>query len=210
MEEITKTIDRTLHNMASALSVLLMPFWFPVCAFLLMFQCTYLHIMPFSFRWAVIGIVAAFTMLLPLLFMGLYLWFNRKDKGTEISLRNRLVLYALTLVCFMTCVVLMHRLYFPRYMSNMLTVCILCLVVLALCNLLCRVSSYTAASGLFVGGLCSYSFLFGFNPLALLCVFLVIAGLQGFARMQLGHSLGEVFAGFGIGVACGLSGILFL
>ena len=54
-----------------------------------------------------------------------------------------------------------------------------------------------------IAGLISFSALFGYNPVAWLCLFILIAGILGSARIVLGHhSLGEVLFGFIIGFLC--------
>ena len=58
-----------------------------------------------------------------------------------------------------------------------------------------------AGMGGVIGGLVSFSALFGYNPVAWLCVFILIAGVLGSARILLGHhTLGEVLGGFTVGL----------
>ena len=54
-------------------------------------------------------------------------------------------------------------------------------------------------------GLVSFSALFGYNPVAWLCLFILIAGILGSARIILGHhTLGEVLSGFTVGLVAAL------
>ena len=56
-----------------------------------------------------------------------------------------------------------------------------------------------------IGGLISFSALFGYNPVGWLCLFILIAGILGSARIVLGHhTLGEVLSGFAVGLICAL------
>ena len=58
---------------------------------------------------------------------------------------------------------------------------------------------------LVIGGLVSFSALFGYNPVGWLCLFILIAGILGSARIVLGHhTLGEVLSGFAVGLICAL------
>jgi len=51
----------------------------------------------------------------------------------------------------------------------------------------------------------SFSALFGYNPVGWLCLFILIAGILGSARIVLGHhTLGEVLSGFAVGLICAL------
>ena len=68
-----------------------------------------------------------------------------------------------------------------------------------------------ASSGMMVGGLLSYSFIFQFNPISWLCIFVLLAGMLGSARIIVRqHTLGEVGGGFLVGLLCGVIGILFI
>ena len=59
--------------------------------------------------------------------------------------------------------------------------------------------------GPIVGGLVSFSALFGYNPVWWLCLFILIAGVLGTARIILQHhTLGEVLVGFAVGLICSL------
>ena len=62
-----------------------------------------------------------------------------------------------------------------------------------------------AGIGGIIGGLISFSELFGYNPVWWLCLFILVAGVLGSARIILRHhSLGEVLSGFGVGFICAL------
>ena len=62
-----------------------------------------------------------------------------------------------------------------------------------------------AGMGGIVGGLLSFSSLFGYNPVWWLCIFILIAGVLGSARIILRHhTLGEVLCGFAVGFACAI------
>jgi membrane-associated phospholipid phosphatase len=68
-----------------------------------------------------------------------------------------------------------------------------------------------ASSGMMVGGLLSYSFLFQFNPVWWLSFFILLTGLLGTARIIIcQHTLSEIFVGFLVGMFCGVAGILFI
>ena len=68
-----------------------------------------------------------------------------------------------------------------------------------------------ASSGMMVGGLLSYSFIFQFNPVEWLCCFILLSGMLGSARIIVRqHTLNEVGGGFFVGLFCGIIGILFI
>jgi membrane-associated phospholipid phosphatase len=62
-----------------------------------------------------------------------------------------------------------------------------------------------AGMGAVIGGVVSFGALFGYNPLWWLCLFIMISGILGSARIILNHhSLGEVFGGFLVGLVCSM------
>ena len=82
-----------------------------------------------------------------------------------------------------------------------LVVQIICIIV----NLRWKLSEHMAGIGGIIGGLISFSELFGYNPVWWLCLFILVAGVLGSARIILRHhSLGEVLSGFAVGLICAL------
>ena len=80
-----------------------------------------------------------------------------------------------------------------------LVVSIICILV----NLKWKLSEHMAGMGGIIGGLVSFSALFSYNPVVWLCLFILIAGILGSARIVLGHhTLGEVLSGFVVGLVC--------
>jgi membrane-associated phospholipid phosphatase len=78
---------------------------------------------------------------------------------------------------------------------------IICVVL----NLRWKLSEHMAGMGAVIGGVVSFSALFGYNPLWWLCFFIIISGLLGSARIILNHhTSGEVFGGFLVGLVCSL------
>ena len=86
-----------------------------------------------------------------------------------------------------------------------------CMILCTLINFKWKISTHVASSGMMVGGLLSYSFIFNFNPVWWLCFFILLSGMLGTARIIVKqHTLLEVLAGFIIGLFCGVIGILFI
>ena len=96
-------------------------------------------------------------------------------------------------------------------MSGIILAVLICMVLCTLVNLKLKVSTHAASSGMMVGGLLSYSFLFQFNPVWWLAGFILLAGMLCTARIIVRqHTLTEVFGGFLLGLFCGVTGILFI
>ena len=88
-------------------------------------------------------------------------------------------------------------------MAGIILTMLLTMIVGILVNLRWKLSEHMAGCGAVVGGLMAFSALFGYNPVWWLCLFILISGVLGTARLMLSrHSLGEVLAGFAVGLAC--------
>ena len=105
----------------------------------------------------------------------------------------------------------MHRFNIPHFMSNILMAALVIQILCALINVWWKISTHTAAIGGVAGALIAFSIIFMFNPVSWLCFVLILAGMVGSSRMILRqHTLTQVVAGFGVGLASSYSVILFL
>lgn len=187
------------------------PFATPFVAFCLLFLFTYLRIMPLAYKLVVLGMVFCFTILLPM--TGIYLFQRINGWGVrELGDRKRrFIPYMLTIASYVACLLTMNKIHLPRYFSGIIVAALACMLLSTLVNLRWKVSAHVASSGLMVGGLLSYSFIFNFNPVWWLCFFILLSGMLGTARViRTQHTLWEVLAGFIIGLFCGVAGILFI
>jgi hypothetical protein len=207
----TSSGTSVLEKCSRVLSALFNPFLVPLFAFVLLFTCTYLNIMPLQYVTLVLGTAFSFTILVPWLFIGLYNWMNRWTLKEMSTRKRRFIPYVLTIMSYTTCLILMYRFHYPRYLSGIILAGLMCMAICSLLNLRWRVSIHLAGCGMFIGGLWSYSILFFFNPVWWLCGFILLSGIQGTARISYHqHTLWEVIGGFLVGMFCGITGILFI
>ena len=215
MEETITPVEKTgtsvMVRMAKILSALTTPFIIPTIAFLLLFFCTYIRILPIAYKAIVLSLVFVFTFLLPMLVILLF----QKANGwniTDLKVKEKRFLpYLLTIISYATCLISMNRLHLPRYMSGIILAALICITLCTVINIKYKISTHAASTGLLVGGLVSYGFLFGFNPVGALCIAILWSGLIGTARIILNqHTLFEVLVGFVAGMFCGVIGILFI
>lgn len=200
-----------LKHISHLLSVIFNPFLVPLSAFVLLFSFTYLNIMPIQYVIFVLSIVVTFTILTPWLFIFLYKWMNKWSMKEMSERKRRFIPYVLTMMSYTTCLIIMKRMHFPFYFSSIIVATLLCMGVCVLLNFKWRISVHLAGCGMFIGGLLAYSLLFYFNPIEWLCGFILLAGIQGTARISYHqHTLFEVIAGFVTGMFCGVIGILFI
>ena len=205
MEEQHIVADRTLIRTARVISAIFTPFSIPFLAFLILFLFSYLRIMPIQYKLIVLGVVYCFTILMPTLTIFLFRkinGFSPEDLGER---KRRFMPFLLTITSYVFCLVMMHRLNIPWYMTGIILAALIMMVICIVVNLKWKLSEHMAGVGAIVGGLVSFSALFGYNSVWWLCLFILIAGVLGTARIILQHhTLGEVLVGFAVGLICSL------
>ena len=205
VEEQHIVADRSLIRTARVISAIITPFSIPFLAFLILFLFSYLRIMPIQYKLIVLGVVYCFTILMPTLTIFLFRkinGFSPEDLGER---KRRFMPFLLTITSYVFCLVMMHRLNIPWYMTGIILAALIMMVICIVVNLKWKLSEHMAGVGAIVGGLVSFSALFGYNPVWWLCLFILIAGVLGTARIILQHhTLGEVLVGFAVGLICSL------
>ena len=205
VEEQHIVADRTLIRTARVISAIFTPFSIPFLAFLILFLFSYLRIMPIQYKLIVLGVVYCFTILMPTLTIFLFRkinGFSPEDLGER---KRRFMPFLLTITSYVFCLVMMHRRNIPWYMTGIILAALIMMVICIVVNLKWKLSEHMAGVGAIVGGLVSFSALFGYNPVWWLCLFILIAGVLGTARIILQHhTLGEVLVGFAVGLVCSL------
>lgn len=214
-ENIQETVKAhpisAMEWVSRTLSTIFNPFLVPLYAFVLLFTFTYLNIMPLQYVVFVLSMVVTFTLVAPWFFISLYKWLNKWTMKELSGRKQRFIPYLLMMMSYSTCLILMYRMHFPYYFCSIIVAALLCLFVCTLFNLRWRISIHMAGCGMFIGGLLAYSLLLFFNPVWWLCGFILLAGIQGTARITYHqHTLLEVIIGFLVGMFCGITGILFI
>ena len=153
----------------------------------------------------VLGLIYCFTILLPTVAIFLFCKINKIERKGLVERKKRYVPILFTIVSYVCCWLAMRRLNLPPYMVGIvfaaLVISVLCFIV----NLKWKLSEHMAGIGGVIGGLVAFGELFGYNPVRWLCLFIMLAGMLGSARIILGrHTLGEVTGGFFVGLVCTL------
>lgn len=119
--------------------------------------------------------------------------------------KKRYIPFLLTILSYIFCLAMMHRLNIPWYMTGIILAALLMMILCIIINLKWKLSEHMAGAGAVIGGLVAFSALFDYNPVWWLCIFILIAGILGTARIILRHhTLGEVMGGFAVGLICSL------
>ena len=198
-------------KVAKIISAIFNPFVVPFLAFLVLFFCSYLSMLPLTYRFIVLGIVYAFTILLPMIAIFFFRKINGWGFGAFRDRKKRFVPYLLTIICYVSCLVMMIRIGLPRYMTGIILATLMAMVICIVVNIKWKISEHMTAIGGVIGGLIAFSFLFNYNPTIWLSLFILLAGVLGSARIILRHhTLPEVLTGFTVGAVCAILGILYL
>ena len=197
--------DKTMLRVARITSIVFTPFSIPFLAFLVLFLFSYLRIMPILYKGIVLGIVYCFTILTPTITIFLFRKINGFARQELSERKKRYVPILLTIISYVFCLLMMRKLNIPWYMTGIIFVSLVISIICILVNLKWKLSEHMAGMGGIVGGLVSFSALFSYNPVWWLCLFILVAGILGSARIILQHhTLGEVLAGFTVGFVCSL------
>lgn len=197
--------DKNLIRTARVVSAIFTPFSIPFLAFLILFIFSYLRIMPLQYKLIVLGVVYCFTILMPTLTIFIFRKINGFSAQDLTERKHRFVPFILTITSYVFCLLMMHRLNIPWYMTGIILASLIMMVICIVVNLRWKLSEHMAGSGAIIGGVVAFSALFGYNPLNWLCLFILIAGVLGTARIILQHhTLGEVIGGFVVGLVCSL------
>lgn len=197
--------DKTLISLSKVVSAVFTPFSIPFVAFLILFLFSYLRIMPIQYKLIVLGVVYCFTILMPMLTIFLFRKINRLTREELGERQHRFVPFVLTITSYVFCLLIMQRLHMPWYMTGIILAALVMMICCMIANLRWKLSEHMAGAGAIIGGLVAFSALFDYNPIGWLCLFILIAGILGTARLILSHhTLGEVMAGFFIGLICSL------
>lgn len=189
--------DRTLIKTARIVSAVFTPFSIPFVAFLILFLFSYLNIMPLAYKLIVLGVVYCFTILMPTLTIFLFRKINGFEAKDLTDRKKRYVPYLLTIISYVFCMLMMRKLNIPWYMSGIILTALLMMLISIILNLKWKLSEHMLGMGGIVGGVVSFSALFGYNPVWWLSLFILIAGVLGTARIILQHhTLSEVLTGF--------------
>ena len=191
--------DKTMLQVSRVTSMVFTPFSIPFLSFLVLFLFSYLRIMPMVYKLIVLGIVYCFTILTPTITIFLFRKINgfaRQELGER---KKRFVPILLTIISYVFCLLMMRRLNLPWYMTGIILASLVVSIICIAVNLRWKLSEHMAGIGGVIGGLVSFS------ALGWLCLFILIAGVLGSARIILGHhTLGEVISGFTVGLVCAL------
>lgn len=176
--------DKTLIRTAKVISAIFTPFSIPFLAFLILFIFSYLRIMPLQYKLIVLGVVYCFTILMPTLTIFIFRKINGFSPEELVERKRRYIPFILTITSYVFCLLMMHRLNIPWYMTGIILSALVVMIICVIVNLKWKLSEHMAGAGAVIGGLVAFSALFSYNPVWWLCLFILVAGVLGTAQMN--------------------------
>lgn len=207
----TSRTGRILVLGAQAVSYLYSPFYLSVVAFIILLTFSYLNLLPWMSKLSLTFVVYLLTVVLPVASIRLYRRVNgwtRRQMGRR---ERRYVPYIICICCYALLLYFLDSLHMPRFTQAVVVCALLIQIVCTMLNSRIKVSMHAAASGGVIGALLAFSAIFSFNPLPWLCLSILLSGMVCTARLILRqHTLAETGWGVGVGIVCGLLGILLV
>ena len=192
--------NNTLSLIARITSLVFHPLLIPTLGFLLLFNSGfYFSILPWNVKIYMLLVVFLSTCILPaisILILSLNPKFNlNMEKNTD-----RVLSLIITSISYYLGYQLLKRLpVFPVY-NVLLIGAVLVQIALLPISMRWKISMHTAAIGGLIGGILGLSFRIQENPIQLLSLLILMAGLVGTSRLILQkHTESQVYAGFLIG-----------
>jgi len=196
---------------ARLLSSIFRPTYYPTVGAVILLTMTYLSLLPWNFKLALLAVVYLFTIVLPSAGVYIYRRIHGWDAYELRKRHKRLVPYAIHLTCYFMLMELMIQMMMPRFITAIIAISLLIQCICILISLRWKISMHAAGSGGVIGALVTYSGIFGYNPVWWLCGAILLSGLVMTSRMILRqHTLPQVLTGTMVGVICGFIGIFFM
>ena len=203
--------NKALIITARIISMIFTPFYLPLIGIALLFTFSYMNMLPLGYKMLVVAIVYLLTIFFPTLLIYLYRRFRGWTLAELGQKRRRIVAYAISMACYLSCIWLMYNYHIYHFIIIIVIAALLIQAVSLVVNIWWKISTHTAAIGGVAGALMAFAELFRFNPVWWLCVVILLSGILGTARIILRqHSLGQVVAGFFVGICCAFFTILYL
>ena len=136
--------DKNLIRTARVISMIFTPFSIPFMAFLILFVFSYLRIMPLQYKLIVLGVVYCFTILMPTLTIFLFRKINGFTPEDLTERKRRYVPFILTITSYVFCLLMMHRLNIPWYMTGIIFASLIVMIICVIVNLKWKLSEQKA------------------------------------------------------------------
>ena len=189
-----------MQKFAHIISNLFQPLLFPTYSLILLFQVGNFAYTDFSYKAFTIFSIFLLTAIVPLVVI---LVLKKMGVVSSIQLserKERTVPYLFTIFSYIAAVIFLWRIYMPSYIVAMMTGIVTSTLIIMLINTKWKISAHLSA----MGGLCAaiivVSFHSALNPVWVLSMAFILAGLVATSRIFLKvHTPMQTLAGFCMG-----------
>ncbi len=181
------------------------PFLFPAVAFVVLLYFTYLSYMPWMYNLRMVGIVFFFTAVLPLSGIFFYLNYNERQQRKPSMTERKLMPYLISIGSYAFLLYVMHAQHLPLLTLSIIKAALAILVISAVLSRWLRMCMHAAALGGIIGSLQAFALIVGFNPIWLLCFFILLSGVVCSACLVLHrHTQTDMTVSMLVGIVCGV------
>lgn len=192
--------NRILSNTAQVTSIIFHPLLIPTLGFLLLLNSGfYFALLPWGVKKFMLLTVFLSTCVLPALSILILSLSPKFDSAMEKSTDRILPLLLSSMFYYFGYLILERLPVFPIY-NLFIIASILVQIALIIVSLKWKISAHSAAIGGLIGGVSALSFRLQENPVLILSMLIIVAGLVATSRLiLLKHTNSEVYAGFSLG-----------
>lgn len=189
-----------MHKTQQIISVILHPLTLPLLGTILLLNYGVFGELPLSYKLYVEGIVALNMGLFPAL--GVFLLMKSGHiSDLDVSKRGeRIFPYLIVLISTISGIYLLYKIQMPWWVLKMLLGSVLSTILAFFITLKWKISAHTMAFGCLIGSAILICLQEGINPVILLSILFILAGIQASSRLYLkAHTMGQVCCGFLLG-----------
>lgn len=192
--------NKILSTTAQVTSIIFHPLLIPSLGFLLLLNSNfYFALLPWSVKKSMLLTIFLSTCILPALSILILSMSPKFDLNMEKSTDRILPMLLSSVFYYLGYLVLERVQVYPIY-NLFLIAAILVQIALIIVSLKWKISAHSAAIGGLIGGVSALSFRLQENPVLILSLLILVAGLVATSRLiLLKHTSSQVYAGFTLG-----------
>lgn len=166
----------------------------------ILFSGSYLSLISFESKKAILLITIMFTLLLPLSVLPFLKYYKLITNYTIPQRQERLIPLLMSVIFYAFGYTLFRKLGIPNFLQHYILAALICLILTLIIHVWWKISAHMIGIGGLLGLISALSFLFSINMQVHLIAAIAAAGLIGSSRLYLkSHSQSQIYAGFMLG-----------
>ena len=200
-------------RIAQFFTIFFQPMLIPIYGVLLLIDSGYLYLYTAIGQWLVLGIAIFFSVFVPAV-SAVILYKMGIVTSPQIAKREeRFYPYLISVISLGMLAYVYTILQVPQFLLFLVYGLLVSVVSVFFVNMWWKISAHMSGIGGLLGGVLTTTYYFKENAMWLYIALFIISGMVAFSRLKLkAHSLGQLFAGFLVGLVCvgGVPLFLFL